>query len=120
MSESGLRLLIAEDEPLIAMMLEEIVASLGYRVAATVDSVADGLAALEDGTVDLAIVDMNLRGGERAWPLAEALEDRGIAFIFATGGAIERPPPAFAATPCLEKPFSVAAVADALESVAAK
>ena len=71
-------ILIVEDEPLIAMMLEDFLDMLGHQVRGPADAVASGTAALAEGPVDLAIVDVNLRGGEAVWPLADTLAAAGL------------------------------------------
>ena len=70
---------IVEDEPLIAMMLEDFLEVLDRRVAGTADSVATALAQVEKGGVEAAILDLNLRGGEKSTPIAEALAANGRA-----------------------------------------
>jgi two-component sensor histidine kinase/CheY-like chemotaxis protein len=100
------RILIVEDESIVAMDLEDIVDSLGYAVFATVSSLTAGLDALEAGTPDLAIVDMNL-AGHSSRPIAEALSDRGVPVIFATGYTeVGDLPPALVSAPRLTKPIS--------------
>ena len=68
---AGKSILIVEDEPLIAMMLEDFLLSLGHDVRATCDSVCEALKAVEAGDFDLAILDVNLKG-ESVWPVAAA------------------------------------------------
>ena len=99
-------ILIVEDEPLIAMMLEDFLDTLGHRCFATCESVSDALKAVEEGGFDLAILDVNL-GGEPVWPVAEALRARDVPFALATGGHVTAPPEAFADTPTLAKPFTM-------------
>lgn len=106
-------ILIVEDEPLIAMMLEDFLDSLGHRVAGSCDSVSDALAKVEAGGFDLAIIDVNLNG-EQIWPVADRLADRGIPYVLATGGHIEPPPPRHAGAPVLSKPFTLDAIEPAL------
>ena len=67
----GRRILIVEDEPLIAMMLEDFLDSLGHRVQGTCDTVKCALEEVEKGGFDLAILDVNLKG-ESVWPGAAA------------------------------------------------
>ena len=62
------RILIVEDEPLIAMMLEDFVEMVGKSVAGVADSVATALTTIEAGGVEAAILDLNLRGGEKSTP----------------------------------------------------
>lgn len=106
--------LIVEDEPLIAMMLEDFLDVLGHRCAGTAESVADGLAAVAAGGVDAAILDLNLRGGEQSTPVADALAARGIPFLFATGGSGDAIPAAHRNRPTLPKPFTMEGVEQAL------
>jgi CheY-like chemotaxis protein len=107
-------ILIVEDEPLIAMMLEDFLDSLGHCVAGTCDTVAAALDRVEDGGFDVAIIDVNLNG-ERVWPVADRLVERGIPYILATGGHIEPPPAQHASVPVLSKPFTLDAIEPALE-----
>jgi CheY-like chemotaxis protein len=111
------QILIVEDEPLIAMMLEDFLEVLDMRVAGTADCVSAALAQLEKGGVDAAILDLNLRGGEKSTPVAEALAARDIPFVFATGGTDDALDPRFRDRPCLSKPFTMDGVAKALESL---
>ena len=90
---SGTRsILIVEDEPLIAMMLEDFLDTLGHRVVGTVETVQDAMARIDQGGFDLAIVDVHLKDGEHVWPVADRLVEEGLPFILATGGHIEPPP----------------------------
>lgn len=111
------QILIVEDEPLIAMMLEDFLEVLERGIAGSVDSVADALARLAKGGVDAAILDVNLRGGEKSTAIAEALADGGIPFIFATGGGDEGVDPRFRDRPRLQKPFTMDGVAKALDAL---
>lgn len=111
--------LIVEDEPLIAMMLEDFLDSLGHRVAGSVDSVEDALARVDQGGFDVAILDVQLKDGKTSWPIADRLRDKGIPFIIATGGHIEPPPPEHAAAPHLSKPYTIDAIEPALAKASA-
>ena len=64
-------ILIVEDEPLIAMMLEDFLESLGHRSSAPVDSVEAALDHVGRGGFDVAIVDVQLKDGKQAWPVAD-------------------------------------------------
>ena len=110
------RILLVEDEPLIAMMLEDFLDVLGKKVAGTADNVAEAMLLVEGGDVDGAILDLNLRGGEKSTPIAEALAARGIPFVFATGGGGECVDERFRGRPCLHKPFTMDGVEKALAS----
>jgi CheY-like chemotaxis protein len=107
--------LIVEDEPLIAMMLEDFLESLGHQIAGTCETVADALARIERGGFDVAIVDVHLKGGEHVWPVCDRLTQLGIPFVLATGGHIEPPPHQHANAPVLTKPFTIDAIEPALK-----
>jgi len=107
-------ILIVEDEPLIAMMLEDFLDILDKQTAGTVDTVAGALEKLESGSVGAAILDVNLRGGEKSTPIAEALAARDIPFVFATGGGDESVDAQFRDRPRLQKPYTMDGVAKAL------
>jgi CheY-like chemotaxis protein len=108
-------ILIVEDEPLIAMMLEDFLESLGHSVLASCDSVAEALGHVEAGGFDVAIIDVQLRDGERVWPVADRLAEAGTPFVLATGGHVEPPPAAHAGAPVLAKPYTIDAIEPALD-----
>jgi DNA-binding response OmpR family regulator len=108
-------ILVVEDEPLIAMMLEDFLESLGHSVTATCESVADALAEADKGGFDLAILDVNLKG-ESVWPVASRLREKNVPFVIATGGHVDPPPAEFANVPVIEKPYTVDRVTPALEA----
>jgi CheY-like chemotaxis protein len=107
-------ILIVEDEPLIAMMLEDFLETLGHDVVGTCDSVEEAIEKVEAGGFDLAIIDVQLKDGQRVWPLADRLAKAGTPFIIATGGHVEPPPEAHAAAPILAKPYTIEAIEPAL------
>lgn len=113
------KILIVEDEPLIAMMLEDFLDALDRAVAGTADSVAAALALVEAGGIDAAIMDVNLRGGETSWPVADALTARGIPFVLATGGAGDMIHEAYRDRPVLSKPFTIDSVERVLDGLVA-
>ena len=112
-------ILIIEDEPLIAMMLEDFLESLGHNVVATCDSVAEAMARIDVGGFDVAIVDVHLKDGEHVWPVADRLAAEGLPFVLATGGHIEPPPAQHATAPVLSKPYTIDAIAPALAAACA-
>lgn len=112
--------LIVEDEPLIAMMLEDFLDSLGHTIVGTCETVADALAKVDAGGFEVAIVDVHLKNGEHIWPVADRLAERGIPFVLATGGHIEPPPADHADAPVLNKPFTIDAIEPALAAAIAQ
>ena len=112
-------ILIVEDEPLIAMMLEDFILSLGHDVAGPCETVAEALSTIASKQFDLAILDVNLKG-ENVWPVATALRERGIPFVLASGGHVEPPPPEFADTPMIEKPYTIDRVSPIIDAALAR
>ena len=112
---SALSILVVEDEPLIAMMLEDFLESLGHRVHATCDSVGQAVEAVDQGGFELAILDINLKG-ESVWPVAQRLRDKTIPFVLATGGHVDPPPAEFGDAPVIEKPYTIDRVSPAIDA----
>jgi DNA-binding response OmpR family regulator len=111
-------ILVVEDEPLIAMMLEDFLETLGHKVHATCDNVEESLMAADGGGFDVAILDVNING-ESVWPVAHKLREKNIPFVIATGGHVEPPPPEFAQVPVIEKPYTMDRVTPAIEAALA-
>jgi CheY-like chemotaxis protein len=112
----GMRLLIVEDEYLIAADLAIALEEQGAAVLGPVGSVADAIAliAAED-TFDAAVLDINL-GRERAWPIADELRRRGVPFIFATGYDAWIIPEPYRDVPRCEKPVDTRVLARLLNA----
>jgi CheY-like chemotaxis protein len=85
----GLRVLIVEDELVVAMELEALLRDLGYIVLDPAPTVKKALGILADERPDVAVLDVNLRG-ECVAPVAEALKAQGIGFVLLTGYGSER------------------------------
>uniref|UniRef100_UPI0035CBD7E1 response regulator n=1 Tax=uncultured Sphingomonas sp. TaxID=158754 RepID=UPI0035CBD7E1 len=110
-------ILIVEDEPLIAMMIEDFLEVLGKTAAGTADTVEAALALVAKGGIDAAILDVNLRGGEKSFPIADALAAAGIPFVFATGGSQDTVAEDYRDRPTLPKPFTMDGVSQALAAL---
>jgi len=100
----GLRVLLVEDENLIAVLLEDMLAELGHSVVGPVARLGKALEMAESAAIDLAILDVNING-EQAYPVADALAARGIPFVFSTGYGERGLPPRYRGHPTLQKPF---------------
>ena len=104
--------LIAEDEMIVAMMLEDLMERAGYRVL-LVSRLARGLELAASEPIDAAILDINL-AGQSSFPLADALQQRRIPFMFASGygreGLSERHRDAMV----LQKPYGMSQIQAAL------
>lgn len=84
MSLDGLRILLVEDEPIIAMTTEDMLADLGCRSVTTAATLPEALAAVDRGGFDVALLDINLNGVE-SLPVADRLRAAGRPFVFTTG-----------------------------------
>jgi CheY-like chemotaxis protein len=100
---SGRYIMVVEDEPLVAMVLEKELEDLGLSVAGVCGSVAEAIRLLDRQTPEAAILDVNL-GGELVYPVAEALLQRNIPFVFITGYGQESIDKRFSSIRVLEKP----------------
>ena len=81
---SGLKVLVVEDEPLLAITLKDVLTGSGCTVIGPASSLKQGMRLIEKEAVDGAILDVNLRG-EMVFPLADALAERSIPFVYVTG-----------------------------------
>ncbi|SNS23434.1 Response regulator receiver domain-containing protein [Sphingomonas laterariae] len=116
---SPLRILVIEDEPLIAMVLEDYLDMLGHGVAGLAETVETALSFVAAGDFDAAILDVHLRGGEASWPVADALVAAAKPFLVATGGHVEPPPSRHASAPVLTKPYTMDGVRMGLDGITA-
>jgi DNA-binding LytR/AlgR family response regulator len=112
----GRRLLVVEDDYMVAVELARSLEEMGAQVIGPVGSVKDALAMVEmaDARVDAAVLDINLHD-ERVYPVADALAGRGVPFVFVTGyDALAIPEPYVSWAPRLQKPVDKALLARAL------
>ncbi|HEX8303148.1 response regulator [Sphingomonas sp.] len=110
----GCRILIVEDEYLLADDLSYALSEAGAQVLGPIASVEDAQTFIAGGDpIDAAVLDVNLRG-DLIFPVAEALQDRGVPFAFATGYDQWALPTRFADVPRVEKPFKSHKVAAVL------
>ena len=111
------KVLIVEDEPLIALDLEAMVEDLSFGVFASASTVEAALKCLEKGLPDFAILDANLAGSSSR-PVAEALVSQGVPIIFATGYADPANlPETLAAAPRLSKPVMASDLSRAINDI---
>ena len=114
----GIRVLVVEDEFLIATLIEDMLLSAGCVVAGPIPRLAEALDAVDRGIFDAAILDVNL-GGDRVYPVADALSRRNVPFVFVTGYSTGALPEEYAGRPSLCKPFKMADLLGTLSSVVA-
>jgi DNA-binding response OmpR family regulator len=112
------RVLVLEDEWLIADHLGWMLTDLGYEVVGPVSTAHDALAVIEAGPPDAAVLDVSLASG-KSFAVAEALARRSVPFIFLTGYASADLPPALRETPILGKPVSPLDLKVRLEAIVA-
>ena len=116
MERSGLaKILIVEDEPLIAMLVQDWIADMGHETVGPAYSLEQARALL-DAPLDGAIVDLTL-GGESGRPIAEALAARGAPFVYSTGRAEDQLDDLPTAACVLHKPFSFEALEAAVRAM---
>jgi PAS domain S-box-containing protein len=101
---AGNRLLLVEDEALTGMMMSDMLTELGFDVIGPFGRVADAMAALKREDFHAAVLDVNL-DGEVVYPVADAVVERGLPFVFVTGYSAEGIDRRFAQVPVLQKPI---------------
>lgn len=114
----GKRVLVVEDEMLVAMNLEDTLVDLGAEVVGPAMRLDTALELARIEQFDVAVLDINLHGG-RSYPVAEALRERGLPFVFATGYGHAEGAEAFSDVAILVKPYRAEELADALKSALA-
>jgi DNA-binding response OmpR family regulator len=106
------RIVVVEDEPLIAFDIEHMLGEAGYQVVATVDTLADVTRLLGEEAIDLILSDIRLRGDGDGLDVARAAEAKGVPVLFVSGNC-----PVDAQTlgvGCLAKPYSARTLKNAL------
>jgi DNA-binding response OmpR family regulator len=109
----GKRILLVEDEPIIALMLEDMLGDMGIEVVGPASTLEQALVFADDPALDAAILDVNLNG-QQSHPVAERLKARGIPFLFATGyGSLDD----MDSSRVIHKPYRQERVSAALEQM---
>ena len=109
------RIVIVEDEPLVAFDNEHMLRDAGYEVVATVDSLADAVRVIGEEEVDLILSDIVLNGEGNGLDVARAAAGRGVPVLFVTANPpVEAPSLGIG---CLAKPYSGKVLKGALEAV---
>jgi CheY-like chemotaxis protein len=112
----GRRILIVEDEYLLAMDLAERFEDLGVEVVGPAATVRDAIALLGAEEVEGAVLDINIRG-ERVYPVADILTQKNVPFVFTSGYSKELEPEVYASVPRCIKPANFVHVAQLLASM---
>jgi CheY-like chemotaxis protein len=103
--ESRLTVLIAEDNLIPALEIEDIVRDLGCQVVGPVGKLSEVMKLIETTQFDAALLDVELKNGEKVYPAADLLRSRGIPFAFFTAYDREVLGPKYADDIVVEKPF---------------
>lgn len=112
------KLLVVEDEALVAMLIEDILIDAGFEVAGPFGQAQQALAYLERGeAVDAAVLDVNLGAGERSFGIARELTARGVPYVFVTGYGPSGLAGRFEGVPVLQKPFEPATLRRLVEDI---
>ncbi|HEV2558340.1 MAG TPA: response regulator [Microvirga sp.] len=101
----GVRVLVVEDEAAISLLLEDMLLDFGCEVIGPAARLSAALDAVGRESIDLAILDVNV-AGEPIYPVAEALAERGVPFVFSTGYGSAGIKDVYRDRPVLQKPFA--------------
>jgi PAS domain S-box-containing protein len=110
------RVLLVEDEPLVSMMLADMLAAFGHKVDGPYSRFGDAILAAKSNNLQAGILDVNL-GGEKTYAVADILTDRKIPFAFVTGYGPESIVSEFAHAPVLQKPIEAAKLHALLQQI---
>jgi CheY-like chemotaxis protein len=115
---SGRRILVVEDEMMVAGLLADMLTDLGCAVVGPAARVDQALAMIDAEAIDVALLDLNLNG-HLSYPVADALVARGVPFVFSTGYGKGRLLADYQTFPVLQKPFHESELFDALAKLLA-
>ncbi len=118
MTAEAKRILVVEDEALVAMLVEDALADAGYDVLGPATTVSEALALLGRERPDAVVLDLNL-AGESSTPVADTLAQRGIPYVIATGYGASALPPGHERAAVLAKPYDPTELAAVLERICA-
>jgi CheY-like chemotaxis protein len=110
------RVLLVEDEPLVSMMLADMLSAFGHKVDGPYSRFSDAILAAKSNNLQAGILDVNL-GGEKTYAVANILSDRKIPFAFVTGYGPDSIVSAFAHAPVLQKPVEAAKLHALLQQI---
>ena len=110
------RVLLVEDEPLVSMMLADMLSAFGHKVDGPYSRFNDAILAAKTNNLQAGILDVNL-GGEKTYAVADILANRNIPFAFVTGYGPDRIVSAFSHAPVLQKPIEAAKLHALLQQI---
>ncbi len=115
----GLKVLVVEDEMMVSMLIEDMLADLGCTVVGPASRIEEAFDLARSSEIDCAVLDVNL-GGQPIFPLADVLREKGAPFAFATGYGDAGLRDVDKGTPVLQKPFRESDLARVLGELHAK
>jgi len=110
------RVLLVEDEPLVSMMLADMLSAFGHKIDGPYSRFSDAIVAAQSNNLQAGILDVNL-GGEKTYAVADILTDRKIPFAFVTGYGPDTIVSEFAHAPVLQKPIEAAKLHALLQQI---
>jgi CheY-like chemotaxis protein len=103
---AGIRVFAVEDEALLLLTLEDVLAELGCQLVLSAQNLDDALAKADSDGFDIAVLDVNL-AGRKIGPVAQRLATRGVPFVFVTGYSRSSLPEGLEDRPMVGKPYTV-------------
>ncbi len=103
-SLEGLRVLVVEDEMMVSMLIEDMLADLGCTIVGPASRLHEAMRLATEAELDCAVLDVNI-GGQPIFPLADVLREKGAPFAFATGYGDAGLRDSDKGSPVLQKPF---------------
>jgi DNA-binding response OmpR family regulator len=110
------KVLVIEDSPVVGPFTADILAELGFEAVGPAPNMASARQLAEQADYDAALLDIHIRG-ERVFPLCEALDAKGVPFIFTSGYADWQMPDKWQDRPRLQKPYSIDELSSALDAL---
>jgi len=115
---SSWRIFVLEDDGMIAMCISNSLDELGHVVVGPARTIEDALVVIENETIDMALLDVNLGNGSTSYPIAEVLSRRGVPFAFLTGYGEAGLNGKFRDRPVLSKPLDERSFVETLRKLA--
>lgn len=112
----GRRVLVVEDNPVIAFDIDDALRENGVEVVGPAHDIESGLALLREDGLDGAVLDIDI-GGRPVWPIARELKSDGVPFVFVSGDCDRGLPDDFTGAVCLRKPAQTEAILSTVAAV---
>jgi CheY-like chemotaxis protein len=116
-AETGKRVLVVEDDPIVAMVVEDTLRDMGLEVLVDL-SLVDALSEIESSEFDVALIDVGLRG-ENAYPVMIALRERRVPFAVMSGGDLTALAAEFPQVRMMSKPLDMKSLQKVMQDLLA-